>query len=273
MLRTARQVRPRFLYEPRREIEIYQRILHQQGLGTPLCYGAIDSPEQERYWLFLERVDGPLLWQRGRLKAWEQAARWLAMLHTQFNSSQRNNHRGALGNLLYYDEELFCTWLHRAQSFLCRKYAAGSPRLRRFQRLADRYDRVIARLVQLPTSFIHGEFFPSNIILRDTKRGSQICPVDWEFAAMGPSLIDLAALTSGNWKPEQKETLVRAYWSALEPCRGWPPSLPEFVEHLDYCRLHLSIQLLGWSSDWEPPERHTQNWLGEAFRLANSLGL
>jgi Phosphotransferase enzyme family len=274
MLGTARQVRPRFLYQPRREIEIYRRILHRQGLGTPLCYGAIDLPEQERYWLFLERVDGPLLWQRGRLEPWEEAARWLARLHSQFNSNRRNDQGAALGNLICYNEELFYTWLERAQNFLRGKYASHSPHLwARFEHLAARYDRVIRRLLQLPTSFIHGEFFPSNIILRHTKSGWQICPVDWEVAAVGPGLLDLAALTSGNWKPEQKAKLVQAYREALEPYDGWPPPLPQLLEHVDYCLLHLSIQLLGWSSDWEPPERHTQNWFGEALRLTEVLGL
>src|SRR6476646_5400327 len=84
LLLTASQVRPRFLYQPRREIEIYRRILDYQRFGTPRCYGAIESPAQERYWLFLERVDGPLLWQRGRLELWEQAAKWLARFHTEF---------------------------------------------------------------------------------------------------------------------------------------------------------------------------------------------
>ena len=67
--------------------------------------------------------------------------------------------------------------------------------------------------------------------------------------------------------------LVKAYRDALEPCNGWPPSMPELMEAVDYCHLHLSVQLLGWSSDWSPPEKHYQNWLGEAFRLAGSLGL
>src|SRR6266511_4312995 len=86
LLLTAQQVRPHFLYEPRREIETYRKILHPQRLSTPICYGAIASPELERYWLFLERVSGPLLWQRGRMESWEQAARWLARLHTEFDT-------------------------------------------------------------------------------------------------------------------------------------------------------------------------------------------
>jgi hypothetical protein len=49
--------------------------------------------------------------------------------------------------------------------------------------------------------------------------------------------------------------------------------MTEMTEALDFCRLHLSIQLLGWASEWSPPKRHARNWLHEAFRLADKLGL
>ncbi len=35
-----------------------------------------------------------------------------------------------------------------------------------FERHALRYDEVVARLLELPTSIIHGEFFPSNILFQ-----------------------------------------------------------------------------------------------------------
>src|SRR5438046_2445835 len=62
-LAAARKVRPPFLYEPRRELETYRKILRPGEHGTAICYGAIESVERQRYWLFLERVKGPLLWQ------------------------------------------------------------------------------------------------------------------------------------------------------------------------------------------------------------------
>jgi Ser/Thr protein kinase RdoA (MazF antagonist) len=274
VLQTARSVRPRFLYRPEREMEIYRHVLDSAKLGTPVCYGAVKVPELERYWLFLERVDGPLLWQRGRLQSWEQAARWLAMLHTEYRASAQVGGRAWPDQLVRYDEQLLTTWLVRAEEFLRRQSHDESPDMRRgFSRLANRYDRVIARLLDLPISLIHGEFFPSNVILRPAARGWQICPVDWEMAAIGPGLIDLAALTAGNWTRDQKRKLVAAYREGLELADNCPPSVNDLLEAVDYCQLHLSIQLLGWASDWSPPKRHTQNWLGEAIRLSGALGL
>lgn len=274
LLQTASKVRPGFVYHPEREIEIYRHILDPVKLGTPIWYGAVESPELQRYWLFLERVEGPLLWQRGRLQSWEQAARWLAMLHTEYSLAPRGRNDAWVKHLVRYDERILGTWVARAEEFLRRGYADNSPAAwRQFERLAKRYDQVIARLLNLPMSLIHGEFFPSNVILRPGKDGWQICPIDWEMAAIGPGLIDLAALTAGNWTREQKRKLVAAYHEAWQLKQGWSTSVAELLEAVDYCQLHLSVQLLGWASDWSPPKRHTQNWLGEALRLSGALGL
>lgn len=274
VLKTAQRIRPGFLYRPEREIEIYQRVLDPCKLGTPICYGATRVPEMNRYWLFLERVDGPLLWQRGRLKSWEQAAGWLAKLHTEYRTSGIHWKQSWVNHLVHYDEKLLGTWMTRAEAFIRRDQGYDSPEgRRRFSRLADHYDRVIDRLLELPKSLIHGEFFPSNVILRPAATDRTICPVDWEMAAVGPGLIDLAALTAGKWRSEQKRAMIAAYRRGLELADDSPPSVSELLEAVDYCQLHLSVQLLGWAADWSPPQRHTQNWLGEAVRLSGALGL
>jgi len=54
----APSLKPEFLYNPRREIEVYQIILRQASLGTPECYGAVADPRLGRYWLFLEKARG-----------------------------------------------------------------------------------------------------------------------------------------------------------------------------------------------------------------------
>jgi hypothetical protein len=62
-----------------------------------------------------------------------------------------------------------------------------------------------------PLTVIHGEFYASNVLIDDGIDGIRVCPVDWERAAIGPALIDLAALTGGNWTEEQKRDMVEEY--------------------------------------------------------------
>jgi thiamine kinase-like enzyme len=102
----------------------------------------------------------------------------------------------------------------------------------------------------------------------------RVCPVDWEMAAVGPGLIDLAALTAGGgWAAEEKTALAMAYHAALAPREGWPPEPDAFLAALDCCSLHLAVQWLGWSPRWAPPPEQAQDWLEEALGLAEKLGL
>jgi thiamine kinase-like enzyme len=139
--------------------------------------------------------------------------------------------------------------------------------------LAKRYDRVVERLLTLPVTFIHGEFYASNVLVNNTGGKLRVCPVDWELAGVGPGLIDLTALVSGGWSAEEKEALAKAYHAELTLRDERSMDLEEVLIALDYCRLHLAVQWLGWASEWSPPPEHAHDWLGEALSLAEKLEL
>jgi aminoglycoside/choline kinase family phosphotransferase len=273
MLATARRVRPGFLYDPRREIEVYRKILDPQRWGTPLCYGADLEEGSDRYWLFLERVNGPLLWQRGRMESWQQAARWLAQLHADTRGLARRAALCRSAHLLRYDRAFLNQWLTRAERFLSRSRAmVPRPLLRRFLRLSGRYDGLLQPILKLPITFIHADFYPSNVIIRQGRRMKRVCPVDWEGAALASGVFDLAALTSGQWGDDHRDCMLSAYHEALDGTAAGALSKPDLKEAVEHCQLHLCIRFLGWSSDWSPPKRHDQDWLAEACRLADKLG-
>ena len=77
-----------------------------------------------------------------------------------------------------------------------------------------RYGEAIAPLASLPRTFVHGELYPSNVLVVRDDRDPRVCPIDWEMAAIGPGLVDLAALVGG-WDPPERERLVAAYLSGL----------------------------------------------------------
>jgi thiamine kinase-like enzyme len=106
--------------------------------------------------------------------------------------------------------------------------------------------------------------YPSNVMISATPR-----LVDWEMAAVGPPLLDVAALTSG-WDHETRVRLVDAY---VQAAGALPWITPDFDEMMDCCRLHLAMQWLGWSPGWSPPAEHARDWLAEAFETGARLGL
>jgi Phosphotransferase enzyme family len=237
LLENAR-VKPDFLCSPFHEIEIYRCLLSRYSLGTAKCFGAVR--EEGRYWLFLERVNGLHLWQIGEMDVWHNAARWLARLHRQPPS---------VAHLPKYDRTYYAQTWQRA--------VAVHPDL---VSITDIYACAVDSLLNLPQTFIHGEFYASNVLV-DRER---ICPVDWELAAYGPGLIDLAALTAGNWNARDRLDFTVAY------CGGSQPG-QDLMRALDCARLHLAVRLLGWSSDWHPPAAHKRNWSLEAFEIAETL--
>lgn len=264
LLRPARDAKPLFLLNAHREIETYQKILSRDRMGTAICYAAVDGPE--RYWLFLEKLRGVELYQVGELEVWQEAARWLAKLHARQAALAAKAAREL--PLVRYDAAFYRLWLERAvRSSSCNGSGGW------IEHLARRYDSVTSYLCGLPTTFLHGEFYASNVLVEQTEAGLRVSPVDWEMAAVGPGLMDLAALISGKWSEEEKKRLALSYHTANADEGAWRVPLTEFFTALDYCRLQLAIQWLGWAPDWTPPPDHVHDWQSEARHVANRLGL
>jgi thiamine kinase-like enzyme len=172
--------------------------------------------------------------------------RWLARFHADGTSD-----RGARSvPLLRHDESFYRMWMDRARRFV--------PDAR-LTWVAARYDTVVARLLEQPQTFIHGELYASNVLVdRD-----RVCPIDWEMAGIGPALVDVAALTAGSgWNDADTLALLRAYRDDIDA---------EFLGDLDACRAYLAIQWLGWSASWTPPTELAHDWLAVAVAATERL--
>jgi hypothetical protein len=257
----AQDAKPDFMHDPMREIEVYERLLPAAGVEVAASYGAVADKERGRYFLFLERVAGVELYQVGRRETWEHVARWLACLHERLREQMDGATR-----LLRYDAELLALWPRRAA-----EYAAGTEARAALGRIAEHYGDVVERILALPRTVIHGEFYASNVLVDDPVAPDRVCPVDWEVAAVGAGLIDLAALVSGGWSAEDREAIASAYREASPPESRRPRI--EFEQGLDACRLHVALQWLGWSDGWSPPPEHASDWLQDALTLSRKLGI
>ncbi|MQA73299.1 MAG: phosphotransferase [Solirubrobacterales bacterium] len=262
----ARTAKPKFLHEPRRELETYRRILAPAAIG-PRCHAAVARPGAAGCWLLLEKVPGVELWQMGELAVWERVARWLGEFHGGF-AGRLDELRAANPHLLEHTADWFRSWGERAIAALA---GSADQRGRALAAALRRYGEVVDPLAGLLRTFVHGELYPSNVLVRRERRPG-VYPVDWEMAAVGPGAIDLAALVGG-WGPDQRQSLALAYLEGLGAAGGRAPELEELMTDLSRCRLALALQWLGWSSDWLPPREHAHDWLGEALALVGELGL
>jgi hypothetical protein len=257
LLEEARGVKPGFLVDPQREIDVYRRLRADASAGPPRFHAAVVDEDAGRYWLFLEAIEGRGLYEVGDIGVWEDVARSVAALHRSL-AELRSPH------LLRLDRDYYRIWPRRALRF------AAPEAARALEPLVAGYETVVDRLVSLPAAPIHGELYASNVLVAETDATRRVWFVDWEMAAVGPALVDLAALTAGGWTEDERRGLVLAYRSEL----GQEVAAQEdFLADLDRCRLHLAFQWLGWSPDWTPPAAHRRDWLAEVLYLAERLGL
>lgn len=252
----ARLAKPDFLHDPGREPAVYAELLEPAGLGAPAFHGAVI--ESRRHWLFVEWVEGRELYQVGEAELWEAAARWLARLHAEFEGVPADDLAAA--HLVEHDAAHYRRWLGRAREF-ARDPSRPRSDATAVEWLAVRHEAVVEALLALPRTAIHGEFYASNVLVAGVGATPRVAPVDWELAARGPGLTDLAALLSGGWGESERAALAAAYGA-------------DSPRELDFARLQLAIQWLGWAPPaWEPPAGQRQDWLGEAVALAEGLGL
>jgi len=258
----AQLAKPRFLHDPVREPEVYRALLPQAPAGPPESLGSV--LEDDRRWLFVEWVEGRELFQVGERELWGEAARWLARFHVAL-APERERLRSE-ARLLDHDAAFYRRWIERAREFAVDPAPVGW--------LAARHEQVVDALLAQPRTVLHGEFYASNVLVASASgptplgrdSDARIAPVDWELAAVGTGLSDLAALVSG-WPDEDRAAIAAAY--AAEP------GVPAFgARDLDLARLQVAIQWLGWAPpEWEPPEGQRHDWLGEAVALAQELEL
>jgi hypothetical protein len=276
-------VRPAFVEDPEREAEVYREVLGPCGVRAPACLGTVTLPGPEpgeaapALCLVLERLEAIELFQIDDPDAWQEAARWLARLHARFACEpgrldrDRADDVGVEGRcldraprLLRRDAAFHHAWWRRAGEY--GKLASVPETGVTAEDLLRRFQLAVERIGRLPVTLLHGEFYPANVLVERGPGGFAVRPVDWEMAALGPGLLDLAALTGGRWTAEARDGMTAAYREALPPDLRLPPD--RLDEALDDARLVLAVQWLGWARDWTPPPEQAHDWLAEAIGIA-----
>jgi aminoglycoside phosphotransferase (APT) family kinase protein len=225
-----------------RELRVYRDLLAGAGLGTARYHGSVWDDSAGRFWLLLEFVDGLPL-RDCALDYWVAAAGWLGRMQGSFA-----RHPGRLGGcdfLLRHDADFFRA---KAEQALCAVSRASAPLAARLGKLVSRYDRLVAVMVSQPRTLVHGSYRPENILVDYRSRPPRVCPIDWELAAVGAPLYDLAFISDG-FKPAELDRLWGAY---REQAGAWGFPVPHREEMryvVDAFRLHKVLKSL--SESWE----------------------
>ncbi len=230
------------------EVQTWRGVLAPAGVG-PHLFGAGDG------WLLVQRAPGIALARVATPLPWELAAEWLGRLHARFAPDatdllNRNPYLGERGRAW------FSVWAGRAVAALA---PSPDPRARRLVRALEHHHRVADQLATLTPTLVHGDPQPGNVLVDVVSR--RVWARDWRNAAVGPGLLDLAALTDDRDDLERAR-LLRAYRT------GAPAGVA--AADFDRCRLQLALQAIGGYSGSVPT---VHDRIGEALTLAESLDL
>jgi hypothetical protein len=216
-----------------RERFFYKEVFPNGEMGLPTFMAEIWS--DQRTWLILEFVDGvPLGWQD--LETWYEAAAWLGRWQTlvadQLQSLRDSGHFPDRGHA-YFDN-------------IARNATAGAARFgedvaRKVETTLPAYLEGAEQLIRQPQTLVHGAFRPHQILVDPKQTPVRICPTDWEIAAIGSCLYDLAALTDGFDGPSL-ETFLDRFLTEATWLRDDPPDSADLKLALKTCSTHRTLK-------------------------------
>lgn len=246
------------------ELLVYREVLGNAGLGTAKYYGSVWDESEKRFWLFLEFVDGRPLKQSG-FEHWLDAVRWLVCLYDYSLQNARLLERCTF--LPRHDHHFFHGTAEAAYLAVSR-YSAG---------LADRlapilsgYAPLVQAVVSQPPVLVHGSYSREQILLDHRTQPPRICPVDWETAALGANLFDLAYLADGFTSPQLDEIIEIYRDQAGE--YGIPiPVRDEMVRLLNCYSLHRTMRWLRSAGDWGLSHEVVEGLVDRAEQLAHMV--
>jgi uncharacterized protein (DUF2461 family) len=220
-----------------RELRVYRDLLAEAEIGAARYYGSISDESQGRFWLLLEFVDGsPVAYCN--IEYWAPAAGGLGRMHGYF--AQQGDRFRACDFLIRHNADFF--WSKAGLAL--RNVSQISPRLvDRLANIIDRYAPIVDIMTSQPPTFIHGGCRPTNILVKVASDPSRVCIIDWEEAAFGSPLYDVAYLLDG-FEPPTLDRLLDAYRrEALAFDISLPPN--EDMKYIVNCfRLHMVMNSL-----------------------------
>jgi aminoglycoside phosphotransferase (APT) family kinase protein len=220
-----------------RELRVYRDLLTEAEIGTARYYGSLFDESEGRFWLLLEFVDGsPVAYCN--IEYWAPAAGGLGRLHGYF--AQQGARLRACDFLIRHNADFF--WSKAALAL--RNVSQISSQLAdRLANIVDRYAPIVDIMASQPPTLLHGGCRPTNILVKVASDPSRVCIIDWEEAAFGSPLYDVAYLLDG-FEPPTLDRLLDAYrQEALAFDISLPPK--EDMKYIVNCfRLHMVMNSL-----------------------------
>ena len=246
-----------------RERYVYETVLAGRELGTARLHGVVWDDDGGRHWLLLEYVGGhPCYALENRIAA----AAWLGRLHAGVAGHVDEFARS--GRLLSYDGSYFRDTAERA-----RQAVESRSRLlrRRLDTVLTGYDALAEAMASGRPTLVHGSCRSANVLVDARRTPVRVCPLDWELAATGPPLHDLAFLAD-RYDRAGAARLCRTY-AAQVAAAGLPvPGTARMLEEIEHLRLHKVLRSLSRSAERADTDDVVARFVDKAEAIRRRLG-
>jgi hypothetical protein len=208
-----------------REVRFYQQIADEVALRTPRCYYSHFDPDSGDYVLLIEDLAPAVVGdQLGGCLA-EQAdlcIGQLAKFHATWWDSDALEQLDWLPALSdeWYIQSVEQGYAQAWEPFLGFFGNRVSPKLHDVaKRFGAQIRPLMARFGSSPRTIIHGDYRLDNLFFAPPGAADQLAVADWQIAAKGRGVFDVAYFTAGTMPPQERKAaergLLRAYHEAL----------------------------------------------------------
>jgi hypothetical protein len=239
---SSQRPRPAPTQRRERELGIYRHLIGNAEIGTARYCGAVWDNGAAVHWLLLEFVAGTEL-RHLELRSWIDAARWLGRLQGHFAVSP------ALSEVMHLLERHDAHFFAAKAASARRSMSHYPPALAlRLERILEQFEPSIDLIAGQERALVHGHYEGANILVCAGTSSVRICPVDWELAALGSRLFDLASLCDG-FKPPELHRIWDAYAEEAADAGLLTPPRDQLRHLVDCFRLFRVIAWLGGAAE------------------------
>jgi hypothetical protein len=244
-----------------RELRVYRDLLVETNLGTPKYYGSIWDESQGRFWLILELVEGIVI-KDHNVEQGVIAAGWLGQMQGFF--AQHPEYLTRCDFLIRHDARFFRSKAELALEDVAQIAPVSVPRL---AKVVDRYEQAINVMATQPLTLVHGGYIPWHILVDISSEPVRVCAIDWELAAFGATLYDLAFFTDGV-EPQTRDRIWDAYRQAAVQYNVPIPDRPQMRYIVDCFRLHRIFDWLSRGVEKQFSEKKVKKLVHQAEQLS-----
>ncbi|HZD56579.1 MAG TPA: phosphotransferase [Anaerolineales bacterium] len=250
------------------ERAIYEQVLPGLPLPTLHYYGAVEEPDGQFWWLFLEDVSHEARYLPHIQEHRVAAARWLGTMNI-FASRLP-----AAAHLPERKPQHYLNLLRSARRTISSNLANPALRadhlalletiLAQCRHLSAHWSELASACTGIPRTLVHGDFISKNVRVRYGRDGIILLPFDWEKAGWGIPAEDISRVD------------LATYWSTVRD--HWPGlALPALSRLMSVGKVFRCLVFLDWiapslaSSSIEQPINELQRcetWLAGLIQSA-----